>query len=96
MSDHADDTELHLGFGEDGGNGFGETLETIDAGDEDILNPPVPQFGDDLKPEFRPLGPGQPEAQSLLLALHGDADGEVDGFGGLCPRSRILARRATK
>ena len=47
-----------LGFsnprGEHGLDGFGKPLQTIDAGDEDVLHAPVAQFGDDLAPELGP------------------------------------------
>ena len=77
MAHHVHDAQLHHCLGEHRLNGLRKALEPINAGNEDVLHTAVAQFGDDLQPELGPLGLGQPQAQHLLLARHGDANGQV-------------------
>ena len=62
--DHA---ELNLRLGEDGANRFGESLESIDRGNEDILDAPVVQIGQDLQPKVGSLTLTQIKPQDLPL-----------------------------
>lgn len=69
------DAHLHHRFGKHGLNGIGEAFESIDTGNEDVLYATVAQFGDNFELELGSFSLGQPQAQHLLLALHGDTDG---------------------
>ena len=75
-----DDAQLHLGFREDGRNRFREALETVDAGNEDIVDAAIFEFGYDLQPEFRALVFCHPQAKGLLFTFERNADGEIDGL----------------
>lgn len=70
-----DDAELNLGFGEDGFDGFGKALQSIDAGDEDVLDSMILYFRDDLKLQFRALGLVEPEAEHIFVPGECNADG---------------------
>jgi hypothetical protein len=61
----------------DGFDRFGEALQAVDTGDEDVLHAAVAQLRHHLQPKLGALGLRQPQAQHLLLAGHLDADGQV-------------------
>ena len=55
--------QLHLGMGKDCLDGFWKTAETIDAGDNAILDPPALEFSEYRQPELGAFGFGNPQAQ---------------------------------
>src|SRR5882757_9271774 len=71
------DAQLNAGFRVDRLNGFGETLEPIDTGNEDVLHAAVLKLGHHLQPELRPFGLGDPQAQHFLVAGEVDPDRQV-------------------
>ena len=62
------------------GNGIGESLQTIDAGDQDILDAAVLQLGQHAEPELRAFGLGEPQAQKLFVTFQIDAQSEINGL----------------
>jgi hypothetical protein len=56
-----------------------KALQTVDAGDQDVLNAAAPQVVQDGQPEFRALAVLPPDPEHLALAVTGDAEGEVAG-----------------
>jgi hypothetical protein len=48
MAHHVHNAQLNNGLRKDRFNGFRESLQPIDTGDQNVLDTPVPQFGDDL------------------------------------------------
>ncbi len=75
-----DEAELHLRPGENGFDGLGKAFEPIDTGDKNILHAAILALGDDLEPEFGPLGLGDPHTEEFFLPLHCHAQHQVDGF----------------
>ena len=65
VPDHMHDTELDLGLREYGIDSLREAFEPIYAGNEDIFYPTVLEFGDNLQPEFCPLGLLNPLSKRL-------------------------------
>jgi hypothetical protein len=80
VTHHVNQAQLDLGIWEDGLDGFWKALKAIDAGDEDVLDSTVPQFGHNLQPELGALVLGGPHSQNFLDSLKGDADGQIHGF----------------
>ncbi len=68
VTHHVHNTQLHHYLGEHGFDCIWESLESIDAGDEDVLHAPFAQLGDDLQSVLSTFGLYQPQAQNLLLA----------------------------
>ena len=54
------------------------TDEAVAAGDEDITNAPVLQFGQYVEPELCPFVLLDPEPQEFLVAAQVNAQGQVD------------------
>ena len=75
-----DDAKLNLSLRVRAGNGIGESLQTIDAGDQDILDAAVLQLGQHAEPELRSFGFGKPQAQKLLVTCQIDAQSEINGL----------------
>ena len=71
-------TELHLRLWIDGFNGFGEALQAIHAGDENIFDAPGHQLRDDRKPKLRARVFRGPQAEHFFGSCQIDADGEVN------------------
>jgi len=76
-----DYAELNLRLGEDGANRFGESLEPIDRGNEDILDAPVVQIGQDLQPEVGSFTLAQIKPQDLFFPVKPDSEDRVERFG---------------
>ena len=68
MADEMNDAQLHLRFRENRFDRFGKAFESVNAGDENVLNSTVLEFRDDLHPELRALVVGCPDAQNFLEA----------------------------
>jgi hypothetical protein len=70
-----DDAELHLGLGIHRLNGLGKAVETITAGNQNILEATIFKVREDFEPEFRPfrLGLANPETQEVFVPLTVDA-----------------------
>jgi len=77
---HVDDAQLHGGLREHGFDGIRESLQTVNASDEDILHATIAKLSDDLQPEFGTFRLCQPRPQNFLLAVHSDTDGQIDGL----------------
>ncbi len=72
--------ELHLGRGEDRLDRFGKPFQPVHTRNEDILNAPVLQLGDDLQPELRSFGFRRPHPQHILHPVDRHAERQVNGF----------------
>ena len=72
------DAELHLGLGVHRLYGLRKARQAVAAGDEDIGNAPVLQFGQYVEPELCPFVLLDPEAQEFLVAAQVNAQGQVD------------------
>lgn len=72
------DAQLHAGAREHRLDGLGEALQAIHAGDEDVLNATVAQFGHHLQPELGALVLGDPQAEDFLLAGQVDTQRQID------------------
>jgi hypothetical protein len=73
MPHHVHHAELHLCLRVDGLYRFGEALEAVHAGDEDVRDSAALQLRHDLHPELRPLRVSRPHPQDFLEPLHVDA-----------------------
>lgn len=73
--------KLHVGLWEHGIDGLQESLQSVHAGDKDVLHTPVPHLGHHLQPELGSFGLCNPGAQQLLLAGHADAQRQMDHLG---------------
>ena len=78
VTHHVYDAELHLGPGIHRLYGLRKARQTVAAGDEDITNASVLQFGEHVEPEFCPFVLLDPETQEFLVAVEVDAQGQVD------------------
>jgi hypothetical protein len=58
-------------------NSLRKALKPIEAGNKDVLHAPVTRLSERLQSELGSLGLGKPQAQHLVVAIHGDADGQV-------------------
>ena len=65
--------ELHLRARKHRLNGFGQSFEPIDTGDEAVLDTPGFQFIKERQPELGALALAKPQSQELLLTVQGDA-----------------------
>ena len=74
------EAELDLRLWIDRLDSFGEALESIHAGDEDVFDAPVLQLRDDREPELRALVLRSSHAEDFFDPLHIDANREVNGF----------------
>ena len=78
VTHHVYDAELHLGPGIHRLYGLRKARQAVAAGDEDITNAPVLQFGQYVEPELCPFVLLDPEAQEFLVAAQVNAQGQVD------------------
>ena len=69
VSHHVDDAELHLSLGIHRLYGLWKARQAVAAGDEDITNAPVLQFGQYVEPALCPFVLLDPESQELLVAV---------------------------
>src|SRR5665213_1466434 len=74
MADQVDDARLDDRLRENGVDGFGEALQAIDDGNENVLGAAVLQLVHDAQPELGALGLLDPDAEDLLRALRQDAE----------------------
>lgn len=77
-----DHTGLDHGVGKHRADRVREPGQPIAAGDQDVLHATVTQVGDDLGPELRRLGVGDPEPEGVFTALDVHANGQVADLGG--------------
>jgi hypothetical protein len=75
MSDEMDNAKLNLSFRKDGFNCFRKAFQAVHAGDENILDASVFQFGDDLHPELRAFRVGCLDAEHILETVERHAKG---------------------
>src|SRR5690606_34148423 len=66
VADLVDDTQLDVGFWIDGTYGLAEPRQVVNAGYEDVFQPPVLQMGQHLQPVVGPLAFGDVHPQYLL------------------------------
>src|SRR6201987_4248153 len=69
VTQQVDDASLNHCLRKHGGDGLGETFETIDDGDQDVLDAAIFQLIHDAQPEFGALVLLEPEAEDFLGAL---------------------------
>ncbi len=74
------DAGLDLRLGEDGKDRFRKALQTVDDGDENILDATVFQLVHDAQPEFGAFVLFEPEAENLLGSVGADAQSDVNGL----------------
>src|SRR5215207_8443311 len=74
MPDQMHDAGLDDRLREDGVDRFGESLQAIDNGDENVADAPVPEFVHDAQPELGAFGVLDPQAENILRAVCLDAD----------------------
>jgi hypothetical protein len=88
VADQVDDARLHDRLGEDRLDRLGESLQAVDAADQDVLHAALLELGEDLHPELRALGLLKPHPEHVALALDGDPEREVAGaaLDGAAPR----------
>ncbi len=73
-------TPLELGFGESCGNSFIEPGQSVDVGNENVLNAPVLQLVENAQPEIRRFSLANPYAQNFLVTLYVEAHNGIGGF----------------
>src|SRR4051812_12818684 len=78
MPDQMHDAGLDDRLRKDGVDRFGESLQAIDNGDENVADAPVPEFVHDSQPELGAFGVLDPQAENILRAVCLDAQGDVD------------------
>ena len=79
VPDQVDDAGLHPRLGEHRFDRFGEPLEPVDAGDQDVLDAALLEVVQDLEPELRALALLEPHPEHVPVAFEGDAQREVAG-----------------
>ena len=79
MTDEVNDAGLDGGLGEDRLDRLGEALEPVHAADQDVLDAPLLEVGQDLHPELRALGLLEPHPEHVAVAVDGDPEREVAG-----------------
>ena len=80
MTDQMHDAGLHHRFRKGGRDGLRKALETVDHGDENVLNTPALQLIHHREPEFGALIVGNPETQNLTNTVSRDAKGHINGL----------------
>ena len=78
VAHHVDDAQLHLGPGIHRLYGLRKAGQAIAAGDEDVVDTAVLQFGEHVEPELCAFVLLDPQAQEFLVAVQVDAQGQVD------------------
>jgi hypothetical protein len=63
--------------GEDRLDRLGESLEPVDAADQDVSHAALLQIGQDLHPELRALVGLKPHAQNFALPVHPDRQRQI-------------------
>jgi hypothetical protein len=63
------DAQLHFRLGEGSFDGLGKALESVNAGDENILHSPVVELRHYLEPKLGPLGLLNPDTEDILDSL---------------------------
>ena len=65
--------------GEDRLDRFGEPLQPVDTGDQDVVDAALLEVGEDLHPELRALVGLEPHAEHFALAVHPDRHRQIAG-----------------
>ncbi|SSI83056.1 Uncharacterised protein [Acinetobacter baumannii] len=60
--------------------GVREAFQSVDAGDEDVVQAAILQFCQHIQPELRAFIFGQPHTQQFFLAFDVDAQSQKHGF----------------
>lgn len=81
ITDLMNDTQLHFGICEYSINRFGESFESIDRCDQDVLDSSVVQIGQNLQPEIGSLAFGEIQAHYLFFTVQSNTEDGVNGFG---------------
>jgi hypothetical protein len=79
VADQVHDAGLHRRGREDRLARFGESLEPVDAGDQDVVDAALLEVGEDLHPELRALVGLEPHAEDFALAVHPDRHRQIAG-----------------
>jgi hypothetical protein len=79
QADQVDDACLDGRAREDRLDRVGETLQAVDATDEDVADAALLELGQDLHPELRALGLLKPHAEHVPVALDTVHAYELDG-----------------
>src|SRR6266508_830243 len=90
LADEMDDAGLVDRLREDGVDRLREAAEAVGADEQHVLDATVAQLGEHARPEARPFGLLDPEAEAVAFALERDADRDVDG---LPPNDLLVADR---
>jgi hypothetical protein len=72
VTDQMHDAGLHRRGREDSLDRLGESLQPVDAGDEDVVDAALLEVGEDLHPELRALVGLEPHAEHFALSIHPD------------------------
>ena len=75
------DAELDLCLWVDRLDRLRKTLQAINAGDQDVFDTAVLEFGQHAEPELRALALADPQTQQLLVALEINAQGQIHSPG---------------
>src|SRR5207342_1440324 len=78
LADQMNDAGLTDRLRENGINGLGETLQAVDDGDQNVLDPTGLQFVHDAQPEFGAFGLFDPDAENLFGAVRQQAQRNID------------------
>lgn len=71
---------MDQGHRKDGFNSLRESLESVNARNEGVLDATVIEFGYDLQPKLGALIFGDPHAQNFLVTVYLNSDGNVHSF----------------
>ena len=97
LTDLVNDAALDGGLREDGLNRLLEAGKTVDAGDEDVLDPARLQVADHAQPEVRTLAAvAQPVTEHVALSLEVDAQHDIDRVLTTFPSRRSFRCSASR
>ena len=96
VADQVDDAGLQGGRREHRRQRFGQTLEAVGDGDQDVAHTTGLQIVEHLHPELGTFGALDPQPQDVAGAIGQDAQRQVDGLVATTASSRILTRSASK
>jgi transposase len=80
IADQVHDAGLDLRLGINRFDRLWEAAQVVDDGDQDIVQPAVFQFIENLQPEFGALGLLDPQAQHFLAPVGANAQGQINGL----------------
>jgi hypothetical protein len=80
VANHVHDARLHDSLRVDRLDGFREAFQAVAAEDEHVLDAARLELVDDLEPELRALRRLDPQTEHFLVAVHRDAERDVDAL----------------